>query len=103
MDPSPLATVALSLEQDVIARLRQTADVRQVSMSQVVREALALAVAFWSEDEDVLPAMAESAGASTLEQDRDEACERANVLRWPRDVRRHAARHGEPFVSPDSP
>jgi predicted transcriptional regulator len=103
MNPSTSVLLSFSTDPDRIDRVRQIAAARQVSRSQVVREALALALAHWGEDMEVAPDPErdrdEPAGSPTSENERGAAPERTNV-RWPRDARRHAARYGEPLLSP---
>jgi hypothetical protein len=55
-----LPTVSFSLGHDEVERMRQLAYARDVSMSQVLREALALALAYWEGDPVVVPVPAEA-------------------------------------------
>jgi hypothetical protein len=50
-----LPTVSFSLGHNEVERMRQLAYARDVSMSQVLREALALALAYWEGDPVVVP------------------------------------------------
>ena len=88
MDHSNLALLSVSVDQDRIDRVRQIAAARQVSKSQVVREALALALAQWGKDMD------DPLGP---ERDRNQARARAQInVRWIRGAPRYAARHVKP-------
>jgi hypothetical protein len=90
-----LALLSFSANQETIDLVRRIAAARQVSMSQVMREAIALALVQWGVAEN---------GSPHSERARDEAHEapeRTNV-RWPLAARRHAARYGESLIDPDA-
>jgi hypothetical protein len=70
-------TVSFALSESQIERLREIAWSRDVSLSQVAREALDLALERWERD-DALP-----------------ACAPQSPTRWPRALRRAAARGDE--------
>jgi hypothetical protein len=92
MDDPNLSLLSFSANQETIDLVRRIAAARQVSMSQVMREAIALALVQWGVAEN---------GSPDPERARDEAPERTNV-RWPLAARRHAARYGESLIDPDA-
>jgi hypothetical protein len=94
MAQSSLALLSFSANQETLDRVRLIAAARQMSVSQVMREALALALAHWG------VGVAEN-DSPNPEPARNEAPERTNV-RWPLAARRHAARHGLPLIGLDS-
>jgi hypothetical protein len=99
-----LPTVSFSLPVDLVEELRTIGARRDVSLSQIVREALDLALEQWGHT----PVERESENRPRLQLTYHHHARKSSakpgepeLFRWPRSARRYAARHGEPMEKSD--